>query len=87
MEGRLLELRKERTAAMRETATAGGGTALVVTQQKLALRDEALGQWKTKSTRPNLRNAGYREGVAAGDRAQFSRPVNGSGSRLAIGAR
>lgn len=86
IQGRLQELRSERNQAMQEAKVAGGGTALVVLQNKLQLRDQHFGgAWKTKAKAANLRNAGFKEGVAAANRANFNRPVGTTSGRLAIG--
>lgn len=78
----LLRERKEALAAV-QTAT---GTALIVVNQKIALRDEQFGtQTYGRASRVTMRASGASAGRSAADRASFSRPI-GSQSQARIGA-
>ena len=84
---RLFKAAKERRAT---NATASNGRGLVVVKNALveqAFKALSLNIRKgRKSSYGRLDAAGLRNGMAAGDRATFSRPVNGGGARpLAIG--
>lgn len=74
---RMRELRAERDAAMREAVTQTG-TALMVVQNKLALRDAEFGKQRIRNTRVKYASQGFREGKSAADRATFNRPIGNS---------
>lgn len=83
VQDRLFALRRERDDAMRQAVTSAG-TALVVVQNKIALRDAEFGRQKIRTSRTSsVAGDGYRAGRAAGDRVNFSKPI-GSSSQKAL---
>jgi len=79
---RMKALRKERNAAMEAVKTATG-TALMVIDQKIALRDAEFGKPKYTTVHSSMwdRRAGA-AGREAGDKVGFSRPVSATKGRL-----
>jgi Protein of unknown function (DUF2786) len=77
LQDRMNQLRTERDAAMKAAVTASG-TALMVVNNKLALRDAEFGRQKTSHTRVKYGSQGFHEGRKAADRANFNRPLGGS---------
>ncbi len=72
---RMTALLAERTAAMRAAATKSG-TALMVIQNKIALRDQQFGQQgHGKAARVKFASDGFTQGRAAAERVNFSRPI------------
>lgn len=75
---RMTNMRRERDAALREAVTSTG-TALVVVEDKLALRDEQFGKQEYgRGGRAGIGGGSsnaFAAGRAAGDRASFARPV------------
>jgi hypothetical protein len=76
---RMKKLRAERDAAMKAAVTKSG-TALIVVQNKLMLRDAEFGRQRVRTTRVKFASDGYVQGRAAGNRANFNRPIGGSAS-------
>ena len=81
VKNRMSAMRRERDEALREAVTSTG-TALVVVENKLALRDEQFGKQEYGRARRCGHGGGsfdaYAAGRAAGDRASFARPVGHS---------
>ena len=71
---RMQTLKREQEAALRQAVTATG-TALMVVQNKIALRDAEFGRQKIRHSRAHLGSYGFSEGRAAADRATFNRPI------------
>lgn len=81
LQDRMNVLRKERDTAMRE-ATTITGNALVVVQNKLALRDAEFGRARAgKAKRVQFASDVFHQGRAAADKAIFSRPIGQSSQR------
>jgi hypothetical protein len=75
---RMAELAIERKEALRAHATSTG-TALMVVENKVALRDAKFGEQRYARARSvSLHAAGAQAGRAAGDRASFNRSVGGA---------
>lgn len=81
---RMAALLEERKAAL-EAVKTSAGTALMIVDQKLTLRDEEFGrQTYGRATSVRLRATGATAGRAAGDCASINRPLSGqSAQRLA----
>ena len=77
---RMETLRKERNTAM-QAAKTSTGTALMVVNRKLALRDEQFGSQKVRTANPKLGSDGFRQGAAAADRVQINRPLGGASAK------
>ena len=78
---RMRVMRAERDQAMKAAVTKSGSTALMVVNNKIALRNEQFGKMRTRSTSVNTPSSnGFHLGTRAGDRVQFNRPIGGSGS-------
>ncbi len=75
-------LRRERDVAMREAVTKSGSTALVVVQNKLALRDKEFGKQRTRTQSNGVRygSEGFSAGRSAAEKVNFNRPI-GSGAQ------
>lgn len=73
---RMKTLRAERDVAMKEAVTKTG-TALMVVQNKLALRDAEFGKQRVRSGGRSTKfgSEGFHEGKAAADRVNFNRPI------------
>jgi hypothetical protein len=77
---RFYELLAERKGALRKASTSAG-TALMVVENKLALRDAEFGKMITKRTgRASSASFGFQAGKRAADQVQFNRPL-GVGQR------
>jgi len=76
---RMSALRIERDVAMREAVTKSGSTALVVVQNKLALRDKEFGKQRTRNSSNSVKygSEGFTAGRSAAERVQFNRPIGG----------
>ena len=74
---RMTQLRKERDVAMKEAVTKTG-TALMVVQNKLALRDAEFGKQKIRNQRTKFASQGFNQGRAAAERVNFNRPIGSS---------
>lgn len=73
---RTASLKAEQRAAFQEAAQHGTGSALVVVDNKIALRDEAMGKPKYGQRKVRVGDLYARSaGAAAGDRVGFGRPV------------
>ena len=81
--GRMRALRAERDNALRAVVTSTG-TALVIVQQKIALRDAEFGKQTYGRSRSTSMGNGAEAGRRAGDRASFSRPIGSSGGRAQL---
>jgi len=79
---RMRTLRAERDVAMRAAVTKTGSTALVVVQNKLALRDKEFGKQRIRNSRNSVRYAseGFTAGRSAAEKVNFNRPI-GSGTQ------
>lgn len=78
---RMAAMMQERRAAL-EAVQTSAGTALVVVNQKLALRDAEFGaQTWGKARSYSYRSSGYSSGREAGNRAGLGRPVAGTSQR------
>ncbi len=73
----MTQLRKERDVAMKEAVTKTG-TALMVVQNKLALRDAEFGKQKIRNQRTKFASQGFNQGRAAAERVNFNRPIGSS---------
>ena len=74
---RMKALRAERIAAMKAAVTKTG-TALMVIQNKLVLRDAEFGrQGHGRKSRVKFASNGFTQGRAAADKVNFSRPLGG----------
>ena len=73
---RMRALRAERDIAMKQAVTKTGN-ALVVVNNKLALRDAEFGRQHTRTTRVRFASQGFHEGRQAAERANFNRPIGG----------
>lgn len=83
---RMAALKREQREALREAEQHSTGSALVVVDNKIALRDAALGAPKYgTSIRRGSDHFAANAGAAAGNRVGFGRPV-GRDSYAAIGA-
>ena len=78
---RMRTLRAERDSAMKQAVTKTGN-ALMVVNNKLALRDAEFGKQQVKNTRVKFASQGFREGRQAADRANFRRPIGGGAQKL-----
>jgi len=74
---RMMTLKSERDTALRQAVTKTG-TALMVVQNKIALRDAEFGKQRVAHRRAKLGSKGFVEGRAAADRATFNRPIGGA---------
>jgi hypothetical protein len=78
---RMKKLRVERDVAMKAAVTKTG-TALMVVQNKLVLRDAEFGkQGHGRTSRVKFASDGFRQGRAAADNVNFNRPLGSSGQR------
>ena len=78
---RMRKLRAERDAALKAAVTKTG-TALMVVQNKVALRDAEFGaQGKGRTTRVRFASDGFVQGRAAAERVTFNRPIGGGAQR------
>jgi hypothetical protein len=77
LSARMISLKSEREAALREAVTKSG-TALMVVQTKIALRDTEFGKQRVRNCHAKLGSKGFVEGRAAADRASFNRPIGNS---------
>ena len=84
LQERMRVLRIERDAAMQAAVTTTG-TALMVVNNKLALRDAEFGRQREKNSRVKLGTQGFREGRAAADRANFNRPLGSAANQPRLG--
>lgn len=76
---RMKALRAERDVAMKAAVTTAG-TALMVVQNKLALRDAQFGkQGHGRTSKVKFASDGFRQGRAAADSVNFNRPIGSSG--------
>ena len=80
LQERMRVLRAERDQAMKEAVTKTGN-ALMVVNNKLALRDAQFGRQGVRNSRANLGSQGFREGRNAADRANFSRPLGSAANQ------
>lgn len=83
-----VQARMVEAVAERRRAYASAGTALVVVNTKIAMRDEHFGGGNRFSRGKGRRMGSYAQeaGRAAGDRAGINRPISGAGSGVrAIG--
>ena len=81
---RMKTLRAERDVAMKAAVTKTG-TALMVVQNKLALRDAEFGkQGRGRASRVRFASDGFTQGRAAADKVNFSRPIGASGQAKQI---
>jgi hypothetical protein len=83
---RMTELKRAMKEELRATPAGNAGTALVIVDQKIALRDEQFGKFKTSKS--YSRSAGafaFGAGSAAGDKVGLGRPV-GHETKRAIGS-
>ncbi len=71
---RMTTLRAERDVAMKAAVTKTG-TALMVVQTKLALRDAEFGKQKVRHSQTKFASDGFKQGRAAADRVNFNRPI------------
>lgn len=80
---RLLALKQEQQAELRQKEAGAGGTALMVVDNKIALRDEAFGQKPrySSSVRRNSDEFARAAGRAAGDKVGLGRPVGNDSRR------
>ncbi|MBI4291304.1 MAG: DUF2786 domain-containing protein [Betaproteobacteria bacterium] len=74
---RMTTLRAERDVAMKEAVTKTG-TALMVVQNKLALRDAEFGKQKVRNRSTKFASDGFTQGRAAAEKVQFNRPIGSS---------
>jgi hypothetical protein len=80
LQERMRVLRAERDQAMKVAVTKTGN-ALMVVNNKLALRDAQFGRQGVRNSRANLGSQGFREGRNAADRANFSRPLGSAANQ------
>jgi hypothetical protein len=80
LQERMRALKQEQTEALRQAVTTTG-TALMVVQNKIALRDAEFGKQKVSHRLSRLGSQGFHEGRAAADRATFNRPIGGAQQR------
>ena len=74
---RMKKLRAERDVAMKAAVTKTG-TALMVVQNKLVLRDAEFGkQGRGRTSRVRFASDGFTQGRAAAERVNFNRPIGG----------
>jgi hypothetical protein len=74
---RMETIKAQGEAELRQAVTKSG-TALMVVQNKIALRDSEFGKQKVRNSRAKLGSKGFVEGRAAADRASFNRPIGNS---------
>jgi hypothetical protein len=74
---RMTVLRRERDVAMKEAVTKTG-TALMVVQNKLALRDAEFGKQKVRHQSTKFGTQGFNQGRAAAEKVNFNRPIGSS---------
>lgn len=75
---RMKTLRAERDVAMKAAITTSG-TALMVVQNKLVLRDAEFGkQGRGRTSRVRFASDGFTQGRAAAERVNFNRPIGGA---------
>ena len=80
LQERMRVLRTERDQAMKAAVTKTGN-ALMVVNNKLALRDAQFGRQGVRNSRANLGSQGFREGRNAADRANFTRPLGSAANQ------
>lgn len=79
---RMRVLRAERDEALREVVTSTG-TALVVVQNKIALRNAKFGKQRTASAAPKVRSSnGYANGRNAANKVNLHRPIGGGSQKV-----
>ena len=76
---RMTQLRAERDVAMKAAITKTG-TALMVVQNKLALRDKEFGKQRTRTQKQKFSSDGFHQGRAAAEKVNLNRPI-GSNSQ------
>lgn len=82
VQDRLMTLRRERDEALKTEVVTSTSNALVVVNQKIALRDAEFGRQQVRNTSRRHSSAHARSsGRAAGDRVGLGRPLGG-GSKL-----
>lgn len=78
LQDRMNVLRAERDASMKAAVTTAG-TALMVVETKLALRDAEFGkQGHGRTSRVKFASDGFTQGRAAAERVNFNRPIGGA---------
>jgi hypothetical protein len=80
LQERMRILRAERDQAMKEAVTKTGN-ALMIVNNKLALRDAQFGRQGVRNSRANLGSQGFHEGRNAADRANFGRPLGSAANQ------
>jgi hypothetical protein len=83
IQARMKALAAERKVELSKAVTSTG-TALILVNQKLALRDEVFGAQMFKTTRAK-RGYGWSDGHRAGDKANFNRPLGGNKTNARLG--